>query len=123
MQAKVHGSSIYILLTYTYPILSDFEATFCIPSFLTIKGQLARRLIAKLAECPGETNTRSGTNLLCLLACLVFFGSPTSSALLCFALLRYARFDLVGWFALHLLGLSVACHALRDLAALALFAC
>ena len=38
MHKKVHGSGIYILLTYTYPILSELAAPFCdpssIPSFL-----------------------------------------------------------------------------------------
>ena len=48
-----------------------------------VKGQLARRLIAKLAECPGKTNTRSVTSLFYMLACLLCSSSPTSSALLC----------------------------------------
>ena len=31
---KVHGLGIYIYLTYTYPFLSEFKATFLIPPSL-----------------------------------------------------------------------------------------
>ena len=115
LQAKVHGLGNLGVSTCTYPNLNDFKATFriIIPS-------------SRQAECPGKTNTRSVTSLLCLRACLLCSGNPTSSTLL---FLRYARFYLVGWFdsirrfAIHSLGLSVTCHALLDLAVLALFAC
>ena len=102
LEAKVHGLGDLGVLTCAYPNLSEFKATCCIPPSLPhdeiceargvvvcSKGVVARRLIAKLVECPGKASTHSDTSLLCLRACLLCSGSPTSSTLLCCDMLDF----------------------------------
>ena len=74
MHKKVHGLGIYILSTYTYPIFSDFKATFWIPSLPFPHDQYARGVVVC---CEGAVSY-----LACLLA----------------GLFTYLLAWLVGWF-------------------------
>ena len=81
LQAKVHGLGYLGVSTSTYPIFSEFKATFWI-------------LPPSLPPFLPHENTRSVTSLLCLRACLLCSGNPTSSTLLCCDMLDF--FWLVG---------------------------